>query len=534
MKLTHKATHNNALANNVPQSSELLKKLRCTVKEYVTENKLIPPLQEKEVLEHSLKIIGKHSKFSEYTKLLAVMINNYAWEPIVAQIPYNRRILLLPKCLKNSKLCSAKIDELGLLCEQCGNCMISDTITNAEDLGYHVIVSEGTTSVMMLLSSGQVECVIGVGCLESLENSFKQALKKAIPAMAIPLYNSDCIDSKVDDAWMNEVLDIEDNTDKFSQINLQTIQTQMKSWFSYENLNTLFRNNNKTTEIANKWLEIGGKRWRPMIMVASHKAFNSIQDGDSDNIMKLAIAVECFHKASLIHDDIADNDPERYGKAVLHKEYDIPIALNTGDLLIGYGYRLISDTSFAPEIKAKLLSIAAQGHSDLCIGQGEELIQRDSSDIITTDEIIYIFSKKTAPAFEVALNFGAVSANADDNLLNVLSEYSNALGIAYQIKDDLDDFKNDDNDFDILSPSLITAILYEKAPRKIKGIMHNIKLGDKNAIFELFKAADKNNAVEEARQMLFEYKQQALDSISEIKNGNLKILLFRLIGKILD
>lgn len=533
--MTHKASHNKTLTNNIPQSSRILKELREIVKEYSVKNNLVPPLQEHEVLYHSSIITKRHKQFSEYKKLLAVMINNYSWEAVVSQIPYNRRILLLPKCLKNSKLCTAKIDELGLLCEQCGNCTISDIITDAEELGYHVIVSEGTTSVMLLLSSGQVECVIGVGCLDSFENSFPLALKKAVPALAVPLYNSDCIDSKLDNAWISEVLYLEDNIGSFKQINLDKIREQMKSWFSFDKLNKLFNTDNKTAEIAVKWLEAGGKRWRPMIMVAAHKALNNKFEEDSDDIIKLAIAVECFHKASLVHDDIADDEHQRYGKTVLHKKYNIPVALNTGDLLMGYGYKLISETSLNTGLKAKLLSVAAQGHEDLCIGQGEELLQRDSSDFVSPDEIINIFSKKTAPAFEVALNFGAVAANADDNLLNILSKYSNALGIAYQIKDDLDDFKQDENvnNFDILSPSLITAVICEKEPENMKLILKKIKNGDKEAVTELFKTAFKNKAVEQARQMLNCYKQQALDVLSELKNSNIKMLLFRLIDKIL-
>ena len=59
------------------------------------------------------------------------------------------------------------------------------------------------------------------------------------------------------------------------------------------------------------------------------------------DLQKVAVAIECFHKASLIHDDIEDNDAARYGEKTLHEEFGAAVALNVGDLLIGEGYRLI-------------------------------------------------------------------------------------------------------------------------------------------------------------------------------------------------
>ena len=92
-----------------------------------------------------------------------------------------------------------------------------------------------------------------------------------------------------------------------------------------------------------------------------------------DDIKKIAVAIECFHKASLIHDDIEDNDATRYGEKTLHAEYGVPVALNVGDLLIGEGYRMIASSKESPEQKSQMLLVAAQGQRQLCRGQGEEL-----------------------------------------------------------------------------------------------------------------------------------------------------------------
>ena len=71
-----------------------------------------------------------------------------------------------------------------------------------------------------------------------------------------------------------------------------------------------------------------------------------------EDLRKVAVAVECFHKASLIHDDIEDNDALRYGEKTLHEEHGVAVALNVGDLLIGEGYRLLAEMQCASHIRS--------------------------------------------------------------------------------------------------------------------------------------------------------------------------------------
>src|SRR5439155_10727290 len=124
-------------------------------------------------------------------------------------------------------------------------------------------------------------------------------------------------------------------------------------------------------------------------------------------LRRVATAVECFHKASLIHDDIEDGDDVRYGAAALHVEHGMPIALNAGDLLVGEGYRLLADCGAPAPVRATLLGIAADGHRQLCLGQGAELdwVRRPAP--LSSASVLEIFRRKTAPAFEVALRLGA-------------------------------------------------------------------------------------------------------------------------------
>ncbi|MFA8437076.1 MAG: polyprenyl synthetase family protein [Marinifilaceae bacterium] len=522
------------LGNAVPQSSGKLKQIRALIRDYAAENELVPPLLEEEVIHHSGEIIKRHPELFLYQKMLAVMINNYCWKHIVEGIPYDRRILLLPKCMSHSTDCPAKVDELGLLCEQCGRCHIGGIISKAEELGYHVIVSEGTTPVTMLLASGKVECVIGVGCLHSFERSFPIAVKEAVPSIAIPLFNSNCKDSRVDEEWLNELLPIRSESNWNGWIDLKRMQEDVKGWFFADNLEKLF-GSNETTTVANQWLEAGGKRWRPLIMVAVYKALCGNYAPNAESIMKLAVAVEAFHKASLVHDDIADGDQERYGKPTLHEQYNIPVALNIGDLLTGFGYQMIAESDLDGNQVKKLLTIAAHGHRDLSLGQGEELLWRRTSKTLSVHEILRIFSNKTAPAFDVALKFGAIVSESSDSLMEILSLYSKALGIAYQIKDDLDDFtmENSAQGLIMLQPSLIIALLGEKFPEETQKLLRRIEKGDFVAVEELHNWSETQQAIQDAHKMLEEYKQKALSVLMEIRNPSLKILLVRLLNKII-
>ena len=397
------------------------------------------------------------------------------------------------------------MDEFGLICMQCGNCELGRLQEIAEDLGYVVLIAEGTTVVTKLIESGQVEAVIGVGCLSSLERSFPYITKAAIPAIAIPLLKDDCVDTKVDIEWLGEIIAIKGESEINFTFDYKKLRNEIDNWFSNENLQSILNTSNtKTEEIAIDWLGSGGKRWRPFLTVSTFQALRKDYAIIPDNLKKLAISVECFHKASLIHDDIEDNDSVRYDELTLHEQYDIPTAINIGDLLMGFGYKLIAETTYSSEIKSRIFTEVAKAHTKLCIGQGEELIWLHENFSMKIQDVIEIFRRKTSPAFEVSMTIGAIAGECSDEEFNALVNYNDAMGIAYQIQDDLDDFDPDNStDFSIM----------------------NSLIGD---IQEL------ESANEKAEELLEYYKSIALDSVINIKNIFLKSHLFRLIFKILQ
>ena len=113
-----------------------------------------------------------------------------------------------------------------------------------------------------------------------------------------------------------------------------------------------------------------------------------------------------------------------------------------------------------------MTAIAARGHRTLCLGQGEELLWARSPKPLGSRKVLEIFRQKTAPAFGVALELGAAAARAEPEVFETLRKYSDALGIAYQIRDDLDDFApsaDAPDDIAALRPSLPLAVGYEQA-----------------------------------------------------------------------
>src|SRR5437762_2814054 len=359
---------------NVPQTPAERNRVSQSVRHYVAEYNPVPPLPLEQLKEHADRVVQLLQYDPVYRDYIGVLINNEMWRETLAAVPYERRLLLLPKCLRVESKCPAPFDEFGLLCKQCGLCTIQDLQSEAEKLGYAVLVAEGSAIVMSLIQTGKIEAIVGVSCLSVLEPAFPYMEAAAIPGVAIPLLQDDCIDTTVDLDWIWEYIHLTSD-DQTRRLDLGALRDEVDFWFTPAVLDLIMGGAEGETErIARAWLGRAGKRWRPFLSVAAYQALRDTPGATlPEDIRKVAVAVECFHKASLIHDDIEDNDAMRYGEKTLHEEYGVPVALNVGDLLIGEGYRLIGACKASPEQKTQMLLAAAHGQRQLCRGQGAEL-----------------------------------------------------------------------------------------------------------------------------------------------------------------
>ncbi|TLD69003.1 DUF116 domain-containing protein [Phragmitibacter flavus] len=525
---------------NIPQSKIERDHVLSVIRDYLEATPLVPPMPADELRVHAEKIMADNQFLPQYTDYVGVLLNNELWRESLATVPFEKRLLLMPKCLRVESKCPAPFDEFGLLCKQCGLCTIQDFQNEAERLGYAVLVAEGSALVMSLIQTGKIEAIVGISCLPVLERTFPYVEAAAIPAVAVPLLQDDCIDTTVDIDWVWDYIHLT-SEDKTRRLNLNALQEEVKGWFTRESLERLMGpTTDKSEGIGRDWLARAGNRWRPFLTIAAYQALRSDPEGEiSDDVKRAAIAVECFHKASLVHDDIEDNDRERYGEATLHEEYSMPVALNVGDLLIGEGYRLLTDSKIRPDYRIAMMKIAAEGQRELCRGQGAELLWNEHPVALDTKQVLEIFRSKTAPAFEVALKIGAAMSGQLDETEEALHEYSEALGIAYQIRDDLDDLGDDAdaNNQATIRPSVVLSLLRERGTGEVKETMEKLWAGelpqipDKALIREW---AQSSSAHEKAMMLLESYKEQAVRSLQTVDNANLKGLLRRVIGKIFN
>jgi hypothetical protein len=113
------------------------------VREYVSEHNPVPPLSLEDLKRHADAMVAFLRCDPVYRDYIGILINNETWRETLAAVPCSRRLLLLPKCLRVESKCPAPFDEFGLLCKQCGLCTIQDLQSEAERLGYAVLVAEG-------------------------------------------------------------------------------------------------------------------------------------------------------------------------------------------------------------------------------------------------------------------------------------------------------------------------------------------------------------------------------------------------------
>ena len=520
---------------SVPPTRADRERVQLLAARYVAEVKPVIPLSFNELRRHADALTGSANLESRFRDYIAVVINSEANRVALASVPFERRLLLLPKCLRVEDRCPAPFDEFGLLCKNCGLCTIQDLQSEAEKLGYAVLVAEGSALVMAIIQTGKIDAIIGVSCLSVLEKAFPYMEAAAIPGVAVPLLQDDCKDTGIDVEWVWDFIHLTSD-DRTYRLDLDAVRDEVEGWFTTESLSQILGVANTHPErLAHEWLAKAGKRWRPFLVACVWRALQTDPHAAfPDDIKRLAVAVECFHKASLVHDDIEDGDDLRYGESTLHAEHGVPIALNVGDLLLGDGYRMIAETDAPGAIRSEMLKIAAAGHRSLCLGQGIELAWAQEPRPLSTVEVAAIHRQKTAPAFEVALRLGAALAGADGELHKTLAEYSEALGIAYQIRDDLDDAiaGAESDDLRDVRPAFPLAAAFERAKGAEREALESAwTRGEMDA--ELIREiVTKLGGVERAEQMVESYKERAVQALQSVTNPTLKGLLRRVVGKI--
>ena len=183
-------------------------------------------------------------------------------------------------------------------------------------------------------------------------------------------------------------------------------------------------------EVTAHLVEAGGKRLRPMLTLAAARLCGY----DGPYHIHLAATVEFIHTATLLHDDVVDESRQRRGRPTANLLWDNQSSVLVGDYLFARSFQLMTETG-----NMRVLGILSNASATIAEG---EVLQLTAAQDLATDEEIYlkVVRGKTAALFSAATEVGAVIAEAPEAEVRALFAYGDALGIAFQITDDLLDY----------------------------------------------------------------------------------------------
>jgi geranylgeranyl pyrophosphate synthase len=564
----------------VPQDKSLRELLQARAAEVAAKLDKSRPLPKDEMETVARRILADATQPEGYTGWMMVVLATEFWKDQVAAVPPSRRLFLLPHCLKHAEGCPADYDEFGLECKKCGACSIADFRGLAEEMGYKVLVAEGSPIVLKIIVSGYIDAIVGVACLNVLEKAIDKILLAGIPCMAVPLLSSDCRNTSVDDDWVMRMIKVQAVQNAPQTRTYVHLLRAASSLFKPDELNRIVprqrfsvesRNSKVETQeistfdpiaateaIAYDFLAKGGKYSRPFITLAVYDALTGGQGtgGEgaahvaqlSDSVRRAAMSIETFHKASLVHDDIEDDDAFRYGEETIHKKYGAATAINVGDYLIGMGYRLVSREakSLGAETVADILDWLADAHLRLSEGQGAELMWRDALDKrLKPLDALKIYALKTAPAFEAALYTGARLAGPAEKYVEPIKQFARNLGVAFQILNDLNDWDGDDFNKlaaggDVLGgrPTLLWALALEGLPPaqqdELLALAGADRLHADSRVAQVRGLYQQADVFEKAHRLIDKHRARAEKIADAIEPEELRALLYYLIDSVLD
>lgn len=183
----------------------------------------------------------------------------------------------------------------------------------------------------------------------------------------------------------------------------------------------------------------GGKRLRPALVLMANEMFG----GNVDDAIAPALSVELFHNFTLMHDDIMDEAPTRRGEDTVHVKWDTNTAILSGDALFALAYKALSDSQ-TPNAMAMWRTF---NNAALIVCEGQEEDMRfEQRDDVSVQQYLDMIGKKTAALLAASLQLGAMSAGVEGPDLDAMHDLGWAMGIAFQLQDDLLDAYADPKD----------------------------------------------------------------------------------------
>ncbi len=279
-----------------------------------------------------------------------------------------------------------------------------------------------------------------------------------------------------------------------------------------------------------------GKRLRPLLTVAAYRAL--APDCPVPNeVIKLAAAIELIHIASLVHDDVIDAAEFRHDQPALHQKFGIEVAIPVGVLLYSISLNLLTQVGHID-----VIAQVSRAVGQLCSGELDQVLRRNDFNL-SVPQYLLILKKKTSALFSLAAWGGATLANADGPLPQSLFHFGNALGLLFQVTDDLLDFaghkvalqKGANQDF-ILGEITLPLIF----------LLQSLSVVDKERAIRIMETRDleglgwlssqikHSSVVGECGNLIRHYRDRCLSVVSPIPANPFAEILKQIVGVVAD
>lgn len=523
-------------------------------------------------------LVGRAGAAVDHVGWTMVTIVSEFWRGRLATGPSGSRLLLLPDC----PLCVGDDHTDAGIPGTCGpSCGIATIWAAARDCGWTVEPTSRAVSAIGSLLAGQYDGVLGVARLRDLEKAFGMLPAFALPIAAVPyepLADGSDSPGSCASALAAEAIDVDwvlgligvaggdapvgdylpllrEAAEMFSPTALARLADRLAApgllGAGTAGFDAATPPLEATAAMSADFLTRGGKFLRPFVTLAAFDAVvadlsenrqaGRSQPASRDAAKAAAVAIEIFHKASLVHDDIEDDDAMRYGRPTLHREQGVPAALNAGDYLLGAGYRIVSSL---PGVDAASLGdvirILADAHVRLAKGQGAELRWRDAAlKKLSPKEAMTIYGLKTSPAFEAAIAMGIRLAGLAPSEAAAIDRYAMHVGTGFQVLNDLKDWGGDlENDRrvagDLLGgrPTLLWALAMERLPpldaerlRTIATMAQHSVEATTELVAEARSLYDQAGVIPRAIEVAAKERRLALDALADCRLSRLREVL---------
>jgi len=288
-------------------------------------------------------------------------------------------------------------------------------------------------------------------------------------------------------------------------------------------------------EVTAHLVEAGGKRLRPMLTLAAARMLGYA----GKDHLKLAATVEFIHTATLLHDDVVDESQRRRGRPTANLLWDNKSSVLVGDYLFSRSFQLMVETG-----NLRVLDILANASATIAEG---EVLQLTAAQDLRTDERVYlqIVRGKTAALFSAATEVGGVIAGAPEAQVRALFDYGDALGIAFQIVDDILDYggaaavigKNTGDDFRERKLTLPVIHAVARADAEERAFWVRViekgdqKDGDLDRAMAILKA---HGAIDRARAEALSWAERARQALLNLPESDLRLMLSQLADYVVE